>query len=255
MSTGYSCPCCGGDSDFTSDHCEYCGTPFLPQGGSFANPSSSLGQQIADMETQAVKTPNDGKLHFALGEAYHRYGDYDKAEKSLEKAAVLSPKEAKILHMLAWNAGIKNGWECVKVGQFADRAIGLKPDFQPAQAMKLLHNAAQLYLFGTRDDYNSVLEMLSSALKLDPENTYVYLYAATVYEESRQYVDAIKVLQKAGELSLKDLAPAREDARIFARLGFLYQKIGQVEEAKKALAKAVNLDPNNATARKLQKTL
>lgn len=255
MTDGYSCPCCGGESDFSSDCCQYCGTPFLPQGGGFANPSKNLALQIADMEAKTVKTPKDAKLHFALGEAYHRYGDYVKADLSLEKAASLSPKEAKIPHMQAWNSGIRNGWECVKVGKCAERAMALNPKFKPAQAMKLLNSAAQLYLFGTRDDYNAVLEMLSQALKLDPENTYVYLYAATVYEDARQPADAIKVLEKAAELSLKDIAPAREDARIFARLGFLYHKLGKPEEAKKYIAKAVSLDPNNTTAKKLQKLL
>ena len=254
MSDAYICPACGGASDFSSIKCQYCGSLLLPQGGGFAGSAGgSLGQQIADLEAGAVKTPNDGKLQYALGEAYHKNGEYDKAELALEKAATLSPKEVKIPQLLAWNAGIKYGWECVKVGKYADRAVALDPQFKPAQAMKLLNTAAQMYLFGTRDDYNDVLDTLNKALQLDPENTYVYLYASTVYEEAHQRNDAIKVLKKAADKAILDIAPAKEDARIFARLGYLFQKNGQPDEAKKYLDKAVSLDPGNTTAKNLLK--
>ncbi len=255
MSDSYVCPCCGGASDFSSSHCQYCGSLLLPQGGAYAGSSVSLAQGIPDLEAALLKKPNDGKLQYSLGEAYHRNGEYDKAEQALEKAAALAPTEVKIPHLLAWNAGIRYGWECVKVGKYADRAIALDPQFNPAQAMKLLNAAAQLYLFGTSDDYNEVLATLNKALTLDPENTYIYLYASTVYEQALQRADAIAVLKKAAELSIKDIAPAKEDARIFARLGYLYKKDGQYDEAKKYLDKAVSLDPDNYTAKSLQKAL
>lgn len=255
MSEPYVCPCCGGASDFSSDHCQYCGTPFLPQGAAFGGSNKSLALQIAELETEAAKKPNDAKLQYALGEACHRAGEYDKAELALEQAAALSPGEARIPQLLAWNAGIKNGWECVKVGKYADRASALDPDFKPAQAMKLLNTAAQRYVFGTRDDFDLVIGTLNKALALDPENTYIYMYAATVYEEALQRKDAIAVLKKAAELSLQDIAPAKEDARVFARLGYLCYRDGQPDEAKKYLDKAISLDPENATARQFEKNL
>jgi tetratricopeptide (TPR) repeat protein len=255
MSEQYVCPYCGGASDFTSTHCQYCGAPLLPQGAAFGGSNKSLALQIADMETALAKKPNDAKLQYALGEAYHRSGDYDKAEQALEKAAALAPAEAKIPHLLAWNAGIKNGWECVKVGTYADKAIALDPNFNQAQAIKLLNTAAQAYVFGTPDDLQLVLDTLNKALALDPENTYIYMYAATVYEGAMQRKDAIAVLKKAADLSLQDIAPAKEDARVFARLGYLCYRDGQMDEAKKYLDQAISLDPTNTTARQFERNL
>jgi tetratricopeptide (TPR) repeat protein len=255
MSEPYVCPCCGGASDFSKARCEYCGTPFLPQGAGFGASGKSPALQIADLEAAAAKKPNDAKLQYALGEAWHKAAEYDKAEQALEKAAALSPGEPRIPHLLAWNAGIKNGWECVKVARYADRAVALDPNFKPAQAIKLLNTAAQTYVFGNRDDFNLVIETLNQALALDPENTYVYMYAASVYEGAMQRKDAIAVLKKAAELSLQDIAPAKEDARVFARLGYLCYRDGQLDEAKKYLDKAISLDPANATARQFEKNL
>jgi tetratricopeptide (TPR) repeat protein len=255
MSDAYQCPCCGGVSDLGSVKCQYCGTPFLPQGAGFGGSNKSLGQQVADLEALLIKTPNDAKLQYLLGETCHKAGEYDKAEQALEKAAALAPGDAKIPHLLAWNAGIKNGWECVKVGKYADRAVSLAPDFKPAQAMKLLNAAAQTYIFGNRGDFDLVLETLNKALALDPENTYIYMYAATVYEEALQRKDAIAVLKKAADLALKDIAPDKEDARVFARLGYLCYKDGQLDEAKKNLDKAIALDPTNATARQIERMM
>ncbi len=255
MSDSYVCPSCGGASDFSSNHCPYCGNLLLPQGTGYGGSSGSLTQQIADMESKAVKTPNDGKLQYALGDAYHRAGEYDKAEKALEKAAVLSPKESKIPYLLAWNTGIKSGWECAKVGKYADQALALDPQSGRAQAMKLLATAAQMYVFGSRDDYDTVIETLNKARALDPENTYIYMYASTVYEDAYQRDDAIAVLKKAAELALKDIAPAKEDARVFARLGYLYSRNGQLAEAKKYLDQALSLDPDNNTIRQMEKKM
>jgi len=255
MSDPYICPCCGGASDFSSSKCPYCGSLLLPQGTGYGGFSGSLAQQTADMEAKAVKTPNDGKLQYALGEAYHRAGEYAKAEQALEKAAVLSPKESKIPYLLAWNTGIKTGWECAKVGKYADRAIALDPEFKPAQAIKLLSSAAQMYIFGGRSDYDAVIEMLNKARELDPENTYIYMYASTVYEEAFQRKDAIAVLKKATEMALNDIAPAKEDSRVFARLGYLYFRDGQMAEANKYMDKALNLDPDNNTVRQMKKSI
>lgn len=254
MSDTYTCPRCGGVSDFSSTVCQYCGTPFLPQGGGFGV-SGGSPLKIADLEAQAAKKPNDPKLLYALGEAYHKAGDYDKAGAALEKAAAAAPGEADIPYLQAWNAGIKSGWECVKVAQYAERAAALKPDYKQALAVKLLNQAAQKFMFDSRDGQDEVLGLLNQALQQDPENTYIYMYAASVYEAALQRKDAIAVMQKAAELSLKDIAPAKEDARVFARLGYLYYKDGNAAEAKKYLDKAIALDPENYTAKQLERSV
>ncbi|MFA6583699.1 MAG: tetratricopeptide repeat protein [Elusimicrobiaceae bacterium] len=251
MSDSYVCPNCGGESSFASERCEYCGTLLMPQMTASGVANDVLLRQLAEMEAKALKTPGDGKLQYALGEAYHRLGDYNRADKCLQKAAELLPTEPMVFQMLAWNAGIKGGWENDTVGDYLERALILNPELKTAQALKFLHEGARLYLFNWSANAEEIMSAFEKAVALDPENAYIYHYASRLCESMRQYDDAIRLSKQAAERALKDIAPGKEDARIFARLGYLRRKVNQLDEARKYLAQAINLDPDNAAVKSL----
>jgi tetratricopeptide (TPR) repeat protein len=209
-------------------------------------------KQIPQLEAKIAKAPNDGNSRYALGEAYHRLGDYDKAQEQLEKAAQLLPQKPEVFYLLAWNSGVKQGWESAAVEENAKRALALNPRSKQAEALLHLSKGVQSYLFrqsGANSD--SGLGEFMAAIELDPKNAYGYFYAGSVYESAEELEQAADYFQKAAELSLDDIAPGKEDARLFARVGVLNYKLKNYDSAKKFLTDAVKLDPGNSAAQEL----
>jgi tetratricopeptide (TPR) repeat protein len=110
----------------------------------------------------------------------------------------------------------------------------------------------QGYLFHRSDDnIKSALEEFKAAIELDPKNTYGFYYTGSIYEMEDDLEQAVDYFQKAAALSLDDIAPGKEDARLFARVGYLYYKLKQYDPAKKFLSDALRLDPNNSAAQEI----
>ena len=260
MSETYTCPGCGGVSDFSAGRCPYCQNPFAPALGSsigLSKDDASVRKLAAQLEAKIAKSPNDGNSCYALGEAYHHLGDYKKAQEQLQRAAQLLPNKAEVFYLLAWNSGMKQGWESVTVAENARKALALNPEFPQAEALLHLSKGVQSYLFqrSDLDHLDAALNEFRRVIELDPRNTYGYYYAASVYEMADEMDHALECFEKAAELSTDDIAPSKEDARIFARAGFLYYKLGQRAPAKKFLTDARNLDPDNSAVQEILSSL
>ena len=255
MDSQFTCPGCGGSADLKSERCPYCGSRFVPDLGPCSGPGSgpaAARKQAAVLEAKSAKAPKNGQAYLELGQAYHQAGDYGKAQDALDKAASLLPQEPQVFLLSAWNIGIMRGWEKSGVLDNARRVLDLDETSAAAQALIHLNKGMTEYLCD-----NTVLHAklavaeFVAATKADPKNTYGFFMTGCVAEELDEFELAAQYLQKAADLSGADDAPGREDARVFARAGNALLRIGDKENAKTYLARALKLDPDNDAARAL----
>jgi tetratricopeptide (TPR) repeat protein len=255
MNENYVCPGCGGVASIDAERCEFCGNPFVPAlkaGPTLAQDESALRKQVAELQARVVKGPNDGRWHFALGQAYHELGEFAKAQEELLRAVALGPDKIDWLYLLAWNIGINQGWNCVDVERYATTALALKPDFKKADALIHLSRGNRFILFERGENSRALaLDEFKAAIELDDKNPYGFYFAGCVYELEDDLEQAVDYFRKAAVVSTTGLAPNREDARLFARVGMLYCKLDRAEDARKYLSDAVALDPQNSAAQEL----
>lgn len=116
-------------------------------------------------------------------------------------------------------------------------AIRLKPDYADAY-----HNLANVYHQVERDDLAE--EYYLKALEFNP-----------LLWQSHQNLASLYFLQNQPSSSLAQLLAAIEinpnNAELYTNLGITYQKLGQIQEAKKAIQKALSLDPQHQKAKQL----
>ena len=252
MNESYVCPGCGGVATMRAERCEYCGNPFVPAlkaGAAQALDEAGLRKQIAELSARVVKAPNDGKAHYALGQACHQLGDFVKAQQELLLAVGLGPDKIEWLYLLAWNIALNQGWNCADVEKYAMTALALKPDYKKADALVHLCRGNRSILFGRGEDSRALaLDEFKAAIELDDGNPYGFYYAGCVYELEDDLEQAVDYFRKAAVVSTSGFAPKKEDARLFARVGMLYCKLDRADDARKFLSDAVVLDPENSAA-------
>jgi tetratricopeptide (TPR) repeat protein len=255
VNENYVCPGCGGVAELRAERCEFCGNPFvaaLKSGAAVAADEATLLKQAADLETRLLRNPNDGKAHYELGQAYHRLGQYMKAQQQLKLAVALGPGKTDWLYLLAWNTGIMQGWECAEVETCAKTALSVDPKFKPAEALLHLARGAQAVLYDRSGSAaKTALDEFRAAIELDPKNAYGFYCAGCVYEQLDDLEQAADYFRKAAVLSTQDFAPNKEDARLFARVGTIYCKLDRPEDARKYLTEALTLDPDNSGAQRM----
>jgi tetratricopeptide (TPR) repeat protein len=235
-----------------AERCEFCGNPFVPAlkaGPSMARGEAALRKQIAESQARIVRAPNDGKARYALGLAYHEMGELALAQEQLQIAVTLGPDQVDWLYLLAWNSGINSGWNSADVEKYASTALALKPGFKKADALVHLSRGNRIILFDRGDDSRArALDEFKAAVELDETNPYGFYYAGCVYELEEDLEQAVDFFRKAAVASTSGIAPQKEDARLFARVGMLYCKLDRADDARKFLSDAVALDPENSAA-------
>ena len=117
------------------------------------------------------------------------------------------------------------------------KAIELKPNYADAY-----HNLANIYHQVGRDDLAE--EYYQKALEFNPQ-----------LWQSHQNLAALYFLQERPDLSLEQLLAAiginPNNAELYTNLAITYQKLGQVQEAKQVLQKALSLDPQHQKTKQL----
>jgi tetratricopeptide (TPR) repeat protein len=251
----YVCPGCGGVASISAERCEFCGNPFVPvlkSGVTMAKDEVELRKLIADLEARLVKIPADGKARYALGQAYHHAGDLAKAQEQLQIAASLGPNQPEWLYLLAWNTGMSRGWECADVEKCAKTALAVNPAYKQADALIHLCRGNRIFLFDRGDDSRArALDEFKAAIELDPKNPYGFYYAGCVYELEDDLEQAADFFRRAAIIATGGVAPNKEDARLFARVGMIYCKLDRADDARKYLTDAVALDPDNAAVQRI----
>ncbi len=85
------------------------------------------------------------------------------------------------------------------------------------------------------------IDHLTALIEKFPQNTDLYLYLGSFYEEIEQFAKAIGAFQRGIELE-------PENAKAYFRLGVVYDKGGDKKSSIGAMKKVIDLDPKNANA-------
>jgi lipopolysaccharide biosynthesis regulator YciM len=94
------------------------------------------------------------------------------------------------------------------------------------------------------------LEAFSEVLRLDPQNQYALLYLQKLHEEQHQWDEAYKIRQRLVEMSGPDTQPRNQAILAFLEneRGLAAMKAGQLEDAAKRFASAIDLDATTTPA-------
>jgi adenylate cyclase len=115
-----------------------------------------------------------------------------------------------------------------------------------------LRAAASLYRF-TREETNEALKLTKIASDLDPEFALSYALGAQCYIQIKAFgwsTDAAEEIAETRRLARRAIELDKDDPSVLARAGFaLAAVVGEVEEGAALLSRAINLDPNQTTAR------
>jgi adenylate cyclase len=115
-----------------------------------------------------------------------------------------------------------------------------------------LRAAASLYRF-TREETNEGLKLTKIASDLDPEFALSYALGAQCYIQIKAFgwsTDAAEEIAETRRLARRAIELDKDDPSVLARAGFaLAAVVGEVEEGAALLSRAINLDPNQTTAR------
>jgi tetratricopeptide (TPR) repeat protein len=120
-----------------------------------------------------------------------------------------------------------------------DPAIAATPGAKPTIGPELYVMNGQLH--ESQGNYAKAIDSFSKALEIEPKNPAALLSTARLYERQNEKEKAVQFYQKAAEV-----AP---NAAVFADLGNLQARNGNLVAAKDQLQKAVNLDSKNTTYR------
>lgn len=193
----------------------------------------ALDKIVSELKTAADKDPKDAAAQYrmALAESYS-------AEIAIETHDKASAKTAA-------EAGI----------DAAERAVNLKPDSSEYQ--RILGTLCGQMISGTGlaglKYGKCALSAVNKAIELDPQSSMNYLSHGV----GNYYLPA--ALGGGYELAIKDFRKAIElnpkNADAYLWLGVALRKMNQNEEARKAIAKSLDLNPNRVWAKQqLDKT-
>jgi len=212
---------------------------------------------------------------FRIGMSYFGKGEYDKAIAEFEKSIELNPNHTESYYYLGQcylqkgiieynNKNIFKAYSLYrKANKFADQVI---PQYEKIieNNPKDLNSYLKLgYIYETRsivpfnNEYNEALEYYLKALDLaisssSAGNTGIIIYLNTrighIYFEKKKYSQAIEYLEKAKEMSPKNVEVAYY-------LGLSYDKIGEKEKAREHLSRVIELAPQSEFAQEAEKKL
>jgi adenylate cyclase len=105
----------------------------------------------------------------------------------------------------------------------------------------------------TREETIEALKLTKIASGLDPEFALSYALGAHCYIQRKAFgwsTDAAEEIAEARRLARRAIELDKDDPSVLARAGFaLAFVVGEVEEGAALVSRAINLDPNQATAR------
>jgi tetratricopeptide (TPR) repeat protein len=218
--------------------------------------------------------PQLAAAHYNLGRFYYEGGKYEDADKELTKAVQLQPSHAGALYFLALTAKQSNQPE--RSTELLQNVVQLEPQ-----------NADAQYLLGQDLDHSGnhqgAIEHWRAALHADPNHSQaLYNLAKSLGKahdpEAQQYQERFEALQKKqqvadrvselGNLAIEaansqDWSQAiqkmneaiqlcgncRQSAHLHKNLGLFYGRTGNINEAKRELRTALELEPNDSDVR------
>jgi tetratricopeptide (TPR) repeat protein len=212
-----------------------------------------------------ISQPKDGADAFILYAQAYRHlmnEQYELVSDSIEKFIDLRPESYLGYTLSAINAEKNKKFDIAE--QYYQKALKLNPEgtalkvlyaqflseHQPDRALELCQDIwkydkfkpyialAMFNILSERGEYQRCAELLSEAVKVNPENAYLWLNLGGCHFYLGKQDDAVANITKAVEL-LPERGPFR------GQLARLLENIGKLDEAEKHFRELLNIEPDN----------
>jgi len=234
------------------------GDSYAQRTGRFGFPPTWLDEAIEVSEKAISLRPDLSEAHKALGLAYLSKGWLQKSIKANRKAIELNPNNDQAVGNLGWCYFWTGEFE--KAMEWFKRSLALDPALpfsyiqmgwiylgldDYVQAEQWLNNASELqpHNFDTnyglitcylaQGQYQKAVKRSQEWLSMEPNNSYILSMAGLVELFSGNYEQAKQYYQKSIEIL--------SESENLARLGYIYWKKGQLDEARKLLDQSLIL--------------
>ncbi len=170
--------------------------------------NNKITEGVNVLEKAMVRFPESIRLSETLANAYRIYGEYEKAVVLYEKLI---------------------DWADIKLAKIYN------------QELSSVYCDWALNLYNL-SDASLAFDKFDIALKLNPDNPYIYEGLGQVNYYSKNYTDAIRQLQKAIDLDAKN-------ANYYISLADIYLDLNNVYEAERMYKEAIFIDEKNPVSR------
>jgi tetratricopeptide (TPR) repeat protein len=215
--------------------------------------AGKLNEARQAFEGMAKMNAQDAEARCYLGQIELKAIHYDKAVKWLEQTAALSRTNIEHLLWLARAYGRLASKEGVPFGAgparkckaTLDKILALAPE-----DLRARHGLIEFHLEAPAIAGGSLKEAYRQAEEIRKRDSYEGLVAlADLYSAEKKFDDATQALECAiKELDSKPLDGMPSRAAVYVRLGNLYEKRRQRQQAKTAYEQALKLDGRNKEA-------
>ncbi|HWN98671.1 MAG TPA: tetratricopeptide repeat protein [Blastocatellia bacterium] len=182
--------------------------------------------------------PSYWAAHYNAGLALIDGGRYAEAHDWLDRAAKLKPDEAVVFDALG--RASENAGDNAEAEKHFKRALELNP-----RLLESLNNLGTLYF--TRQDYALAEESFVAALKLGPDAAAVRFNLGMCRARQGRYADAASEFER--------VARAGSDAEAYYELALAYEKIGRLDDARRALNDGRRLATDETLAGRIDEQL
>lgn len=155
-------------------------------------------------------------------------GKYEQAEENYQKALKLNPKGHKLKIMYAQFLSSRQ----------PDKALEVLRNLWGSDRLKPSVAFSMFNILANRGEFQRCSELLSEALKVNPNNAYLWLNLGACHFHLGKLDDAVGPMTKAVEL-MPERGPFR------GQLARTLEKIGKLDEAEKHFRELLKIEPDN----------
>lgn len=198
---------------------------------------SGLLEEALDKYRQAMEASQNAMaaIHYKVGRIHEQMQMIDTAESDYHEAIAMSDVFVEAHDAL--------GEICLQKGDSAD-ALGYfkrSSEISPLNASRQMNLGEARYSTG---DFEGAEKAFKLALELDPTKTHLFNHLGISMRRQGKLGEALEYLIRAAEI-------ASDDENLFYNISRVYMDLGDAEEAKKYLNKALGLNPHMEEARVL----
>ncbi len=193
-----------------------------------SNVDSSLNMVLTSFGNAVIIIPDRAQTYASIASVYLHKKDSENAKENLIKATELDPTDTKTLLNLSFVYAQEDNYEEANV--YLRKIL----ESEPGNVIALQQLAQNLDKQGKEEEAEV---MYQKALETDPENPNLIYNLGVIYLRADEY-------EKAEEMFIKSLAINPDDCDAVSNVSVVYSNMeGKLEEAAKYLLKAVDCAP------------
>ncbi|MCL5036188.1 MAG: tetratricopeptide repeat protein [Chloroflexi bacterium] len=188
------------------------------------------------LEPLLQQNPNDPGLLFTKSRLLWTEGKYAEAQTTVNQVLEKDPKNASALAFKA--SVLLDNFQNKEAAEYVKRLKEIDPGSQKSQLL-------QAQVLVNTMEYAQAESMLNALIKKYPDSIEAYKILANAYDQSLQTDKGIEFLNAAVK---RNWSNPKDKSFLLGRMGEMYERKGNMQEAVKAMDEAVKLDPDNALA-------